>query len=122
MSQNPIILRGPPGTFESTFREETLIFVRFEYAHRDAGEKLPLETCYRKNIFLDALGHFWNIFPFLANFYSSFTKGTKWRQNRGPPVTFESTFREENLIFVRPRYAHRVAGEKLPLETCCRQF
>ena len=46
----------------TTFGEENLIFVRFEYAHRDAGGKLPLEPCYRKNIFVDALGNFWNIF------------------------------------------------------------
>ena len=36
---------------------------------------------------------------------------------KGPLRTFESIFREENLIFVRSRYVHRVTGEKIPLET-----
>ena len=36
---------------------------------------------------------------------------------RRPLRTFESIFREENLISVHSEYVHRVASEKLSLET-----
>ena len=43
--------RTTPVTFENTFREENLIFVRFEYAHRDAGGKLPQKHVIEKIYF-----------------------------------------------------------------------